>query len=341
MQKDFISVCIITRNEEKHILKTLEYLANQSYWKENFEIIIVDGNSKDNTIKTTTEFLLKNKIQHKVVNEKNHPNKRWWYDYGHSFARNVSIDLVSDKSKYVAQIDADCRADKYWLENLYKKIKDSDKKIAWAGWPRLVETKWKISKFELMLNYYFTSYIMTMWNPAFCVRKWLKYIPSIAWYNSIYKAEIIKKYMFNTKYATFFDDIEINYRLSRDWYKFLYCPAAKIWHRLEESIMDFYKHMVKYWSGAAKVTKHFKSIPRLYVYMSVWYLLYTLTVIPLSIYISPLFLLPYILVFLLAIAVFVENIRKTKNMISLRVLPLVFWHPFMYGYGFIKEMFKK
>lgn len=341
MKKDFISICIITRNEEKHILKTLEHLVNQSYWKENFEIIIVDWNSSDNTIKATTEFLKKNKIQHTVVNEKTYPNKRWGYSYWHSFARNVSIDLVSKKSKYIAQIDADCRADKYWLENLWRKIKNSGKKIAWAGWPRLVETKWNISKFELMLNYYFTSYIMTMWNPAFCVRKWLKHIPSIAWYNSIYKSEIIKNYMFNTKYATFFDDIEINYRLSRNWYKFLYCPESKIRHRLEESIVDFYKHMAKYWSWAAKVTKHFKSIPRLYVYMSVWYLLYSLAVLPLAIYLSSLFLLPYILVFLLATAVFIENIRKTKNIISLRVYPLVFGHPFMYGYGFIKEILKK
>ena len=42
-------------------------------------------------------------------------------------------------------------------------------------------------------------------------RKDLKYIPSIAGYNSIYKAEIIKKYMYSTKYAFFFDDIEINF----------------------------------------------------------------------------------------------------------------------------------
>jgi len=340
-KKDFISICIITRNEEKHIIKTLGHLINQSYWKENFEIIIVDWNSKDNTIKATTEFLEKNEIQHKVVNEKNYQNKRWWYDYGHSFARNVSIDLVSDRSKYIAQIDADCRADTYWLENLQKKIKDSKNNIAWAWWPRLVETKWKISNFELMLNYYFTSYIMTMWNPAFCVRKWLKYIPSIAWYNSIYKAEIIKEYMFNTKYATFFDDIEINYRLSKDEYKFLYCPEAKVWHRLEESIVDFYKHMAKYGSWAAKVTKHFKSIPRLYVYMSVWYLLYTLAVLPASIFLSILFLLPYILVFGLATAVFIENIRKTKSILSLLTYPLVFGHPFMYWFGFIKEILKK
>lgn len=340
MKKDFISICIITRNEEKYLLKTLEYLVDQTYGKENFEIIIVDWDSKDNTIQSSKAFLTKHGIAHKVINEKDYPNKWWGYSYGHSFARNVSLDNVSSDAKYIAQIDADCRADQQWLENLRQKIKNSDENIAWAGGPRLVETQWNISKFELMLNYYFTSPIMTMWNPAFCVRKGLKYIPSIAGYNSIYKAEILKNSMFNTAYATFFDDIEINYRLSKEWYKFLYCPEAKIWHRLEESFLDFYRHMIKYGWGAAKMTKYYKRIPRLYVHLSVSYLLYTLALIPLLFW-SRIFILPYTLVLLLATAVFVENRKKTKSLISLWVYPLVFGHPLMYGWGFIREMLRK
>jgi len=118
MKKDFISVCIITMNEEKHLLQTLAHLVKQSYGKENFEIVIVDGNSKDNTVKSSKDFLTKHGIAHKIINEKGYPNKWGGCTYGHSFARNVSIDNVSPKAKYVAQIDADCRADSEWLENL-------------------------------------------------------------------------------------------------------------------------------------------------------------------------------------------------------------------------------
>jgi glycosyltransferase involved in cell wall biosynthesis len=31
IEKDFISICIITKDEEKNLLKTLEYLTEQSY----------------------------------------------------------------------------------------------------------------------------------------------------------------------------------------------------------------------------------------------------------------------------------------------------------------------
>lgn len=75
MQKDFISVCIITKDEEPHLLQTLKYLVNQTYGKENFEIVIVDGNSKDNTIAAASVFLEKEKMHYTIVNEKEHPNK--------------------------------------------------------------------------------------------------------------------------------------------------------------------------------------------------------------------------------------------------------------------------
>jgi hypothetical protein len=67
-----------------------------------------------------------------------------------------------------------------------------------------------------MLNYYFTSAIMTLGNPAFTVRNDIKFVESLAGYNSIYKLEILKKYMYSTAYAFNNDDIEINFRIRRD-----------------------------------------------------------------------------------------------------------------------------
>ena len=182
---------------------------------------------------------------------------------------------------------------------------------------------------------------MTMWNPAFTVRNDIKFVESLAWYNSIYKKDMIKKYMYSTKYAFNNDDIEINYRIRKDWYKLAYTPKAKIYHRQNETVWEFLRHLIAYGEWAARTTKLHKAFPRIYVPLSVGYFLYT-TFLPLSIYLLWLIILiPYILVFLLAIAVFIENIKKTKNIISIWVFPLVFWHPFMYGFGFIREIIKK
>ena len=60
------------------------------------------------------------------------------------------------------------------------------------------------------------------------------------------------------------------------------------------------------------MTKYYRKIPRLYVHLSLCYLLYTIALIPLLFW-SRIFILPYILVFILATAVFIENIKKTNN----------------------------
>ena len=49
-----ISVCIVTRNNEYDILETLESIKNQTY--SNFECIIVDDYSTDDTVKVIGEF---------------------------------------------------------------------------------------------------------------------------------------------------------------------------------------------------------------------------------------------------------------------------------------------
>ena len=339
--KPYVTIGLIARNEEKYIIHTLKYLAQQSYGKEWFEIIIADGWSTDRTREISEDFLEHEHISHKIINERHYKNLWNGVPYGPSFGRNVIITEAASKSKYIAWIDADCRADIYRLEKLVARMEWTDNAIIAAWWPRLVETQWPISKRELMVNYYFTSAIMTMGNPAFTTRNDIQFVESLAGYNSIYKIDMIKKYMYSTRYAFNNDDIEINFRIRKDWYKLAYTPEAKIYHRQNETVGQFLKHLIAYGEWAARTTKIHKAFPRIYVPLSVCYFLYSLLLLITLPLFWPLVLLPYILVLLLSIAVFIENIKKTRSLQSLKVFVLVFAHPFMYGYGFIREMFKK
>ncbi|MCX6824265.1 MAG: glycosyltransferase [candidate division SR1 bacterium] len=219
MQYDYLSIGIIARNEGKVIARTLQYLLKQTYPLDKIEIVFVDGNSTDTTV-DEVKNTLEGKVSYKIINERSIKNPKG-PNYGHSRARNVAIMHMDSRSKYMAWIDADCRADKNWLISLWEIIKNSGPDVAGAGGPRYVETQGSISKTELVLNYYFTSTIMSMGNPAYCERN-VTYMPSVAGYNSIYKKEILQKYMYDTTYPFNTDDIEINYRISRDALKFLY-----------------------------------------------------------------------------------------------------------------------
>lgn len=346
MKKDYLSIAIIAKNEEKHILQTLKGIATQSYWKENYEVIIVDGNSTDNTVNFAHAYLLEQGINHKIINEKFYKNKWWWVNYWPTFARNISIDVVSPLSQYLVQIDADCRADEYRLENLRKAMKAWEKnpKLVGVWWIKEVETKWDISTFELMLNYYFCHKITRIWDSSYDKYEDNKYVSSITWYNSIFKIEILKKYGYNTTYPDFFDDKELCYRLTKDWYQLWYCPTAKIFHRLEESFGSFLKHIANYAKWEARIVKFYHLIPRLYPCLCIGYVLYTLLLLPLCLW-NWCFILPYLIIFILSCIVFFNNIKKTKSLISLYVYPLLFLHPFMYGWWFLIEfieaLFKK
>ena len=56
-----VSVGIIARNEEKHISELMKSLINLNFPKDEYEIILVDGDSSDKTIEKA-ELILKKAI---------------------------------------------------------------------------------------------------------------------------------------------------------------------------------------------------------------------------------------------------------------------------------------
>lgn len=81
--KKKVSVIIRTYNEEKHIREVLEILTNQTY--KNFEVLIIDSESTDNTLKIANEFI--NKINIKIFKIK---KKDFDYSYSSNYGVNKS-----------------------------------------------------------------------------------------------------------------------------------------------------------------------------------------------------------------------------------------------------------
>lgn len=101
-----ISVIIPAFNAEKYIDKCLDYLLNQDY-KLNYEIIIVDDGSKDETLKILKKYEKKHS-NIKVISQKNS---------GQAVARNRAIDLA--KGKYLMFVDIDDFVDKTILSKMF------------------------------------------------------------------------------------------------------------------------------------------------------------------------------------------------------------------------------
>lgn len=101
-----IDVLVCSYNESKSIPDLLESLKKQTTSLDEFNIIFVDNASDDNTREIIENFQKELENLQYIFE----PNK------GKSFALNTGYGIAT--SEYVAHIDADCKADKKWIENI-------------------------------------------------------------------------------------------------------------------------------------------------------------------------------------------------------------------------------
>lgn len=110
-----VSVLISTYNKEKFIDKTLDSILNQTMNKEDFEIIVVDDCSTDNTFELVSKKIESFSNYQFVQLDENSgtPAK----------PRNLSIDL--SKGKYIIFVDGDDWLPSNSIENLYTLLKSN------------------------------------------------------------------------------------------------------------------------------------------------------------------------------------------------------------------------
>jgi cellulose synthase/poly-beta-1,6-N-acetylglucosamine synthase-like glycosyltransferase len=107
-----ISVIIPARNEEKNLPELLESLKNQTY-KKKFEIIVVDGKSKDRTREIAKSYGCRVIVQKKL---------------GISNARNLGWKKA--KGNVLIFLEADHKVNKDFVKNVEKTFKDRKVKCA-------------------------------------------------------------------------------------------------------------------------------------------------------------------------------------------------------------------
>ncbi|PLW79473.1 family 2 glycosyl transferase [Candidatus Woesearchaeota archaeon] len=331
----FVTVGVIARNEEKHIGETITNLTKIDYPNDSFEIILVDGNSNDKTRDIVKDIAKKSKILIKVVNEKD------FGFYGPCFARNLVVKNSSSKAKYVAFTDADCKVEKGWLKNLVEIMESKGKKkdIAGSGGPRLIyDDDPVIAK---IINFYMSSFLGSGGSSAFSKKK-IEFAESIANYNAIYKKEILIKIPYDDK-LVLSDDNEVNYRIRKKGYKFLYNLDAKVWHHEDPSIWQFAINMKRYGDNISRPTlKHgklirwFSVIPSLFLIGLVFGGLLSLIFTPIRYVYLGVIGLYFILVLLNSILMIVSS-RCLLGILGIILAPI---QHICYGYGFILGLFK-
>lgn len=119
MQKDKISIVIPVYNVEKYLQRCLDSVLKQTYT--DIEIILVDDGSTDGCGMICDEYEKTDK-RIKVIHKENK---------GLSDARNVGIDQIT--GEYLVFIDSDDFVSRYYIENLWRALKQSNAEMAISG----------------------------------------------------------------------------------------------------------------------------------------------------------------------------------------------------------------
>ena len=115
----FVSVVIAVKNESKHIGILLEQIKNQTYNKYNFEVIIVNDNSGDNTVEIITAF----------AEEEPGINISVIESSGNGKKDAVIQGIKAASGDIILTTDGDCNILPYWLSTMVRYLFSGKKVI--------------------------------------------------------------------------------------------------------------------------------------------------------------------------------------------------------------------
>jgi succinoglycan biosynthesis protein ExoA len=316
-----ISVVVVCFNEEDNIWACLESLTLQCYPTTNCEIIVVDGGSKDQTQTLIADFVKEYKHIKMVVE----PRK------GTAIGRNAGVDAA--QHDFVAFIDADCEAPPDWLERLAENFEEhskSDPQLVAVGGGNIPppDSGLFVQAVGVAMDSFAGSFNSAQGRQFAEV----KYVASLATLNVIYKKQaIVDVGGFDVSLGSEAEDAELNFRLFNQNKRFIFIPDLHVLHKFRPTPAVWYKNMVRYGRGRARLLKRYKNM---------WSISYILPLMFLAAFCSlalisfhPIFALPLLYFPFILIYATILSIKKNLARLSLHVALVFIVQHFAYAIG--------
>jgi cellulose synthase/poly-beta-1,6-N-acetylglucosamine synthase-like glycosyltransferase len=234
-EKPFVSVVMTVLNMERTIAECLESLIALDYPKDKYEIIVVDGKSKDRT----------RKIVQDLMNKTNEPEIRLYEKEGLvGVGRNEAF--AHSKGKYIAITDGDMVVPHDWLSNLMGGFEED---IAGVGGPNDNADKSLITTAIGCIDVQGPSNDVVALlgsNPYKKERVSTSDVYTTVCRNTAYRKHVLDEIKgFDTRIISC-DDPELNMKILKKGYKLKFIPEALVKHHHRSSITGFYKQQRRY-----------------------------------------------------------------------------------------------
>ncbi|MBM4328959.1 MAG: glycosyltransferase [Deltaproteobacteria bacterium] len=245
-----ISVVVTCLNEEENIRSCLESLCSQDCVANGFEVVVSDGASRDRTQEIVREIARADHRVRLVVERKK----------GTAAGRNTGIRAsVND---FIAFIDADCEAPPDWLRTLataFEEVKDNDSRLAAVGGANRPHPT--AGRFVHAVGIALDTYLGSFSSVQGRQLKVAKYVEGLSTSNALYRKTALDEVgLYDESLMSEAEDADLNFRLRRAGYKFLYLPQSYVWHHLRSRPVEWFRNMYRYGKGRARLLKRHRSM---------------------------------------------------------------------------------
>ena len=230
-----ISVIIPAYNAEKTIERCIKTILDNDY--NDFEVIIVDDNSKDNT-KQIVETFKDRRLQF-FSNE---------FNRGPSFSRNHAIK--SSNGDLMLLLDADSYVDKNWIAKHAKLHKDTRADIIGGGVISIYKTIY--GKCDSFCTWIFS---IPYSGDTYLKRFFLPYLPTT---NMSVKKAVFEKIEYFHENLRVGEDAEFCFRALKNGMKLFFKSDLIVYHRERDDFKSFIQHQMDWDASFTRMRKENK-----------------------------------------------------------------------------------
>ncbi len=217
--KPFVSVVIPCYNGLRTVGECLTSIAEQTYPKDRYEVILADNGSTDGTCEYVRAAFPWVKLIHST-------------EKGSGYARNAGIREA--QGELILSTDSDCVADRDWMMQLVSLFAEAAPDVAAIGGKILpYSTKTAVERYQLA------------WVGQPDIKKVESGVRYTATPNAAFRTSIVRQVgAFDGTLG--FDDTDLGMRLLQAGYQIQYTDLALVRHRNPASLGELYRHRVKY-----------------------------------------------------------------------------------------------
>jgi cellulose synthase/poly-beta-1,6-N-acetylglucosamine synthase-like glycosyltransferase len=216
-----VSIIVATLNNERTIDECLKAIFELNYPKDFLEVIVVDGCSKDATVKIAQKYPVK------VVSEPlNAPA-----------AYNYAMKIVSND--VLGFIDSDAKVEKEWLNKLVTHLDDPQV----AGVSGSIETWNTENAWARSIGYDLKNRYARL----------KKYVVRVATMNLLLKKSVIEAVGGFDENLPSQYDTDLGFRITSRGYKILFEPSAKCYHFNRSTVSGYFRQQLQYGKNTTKL----------------------------------------------------------------------------------------